>query len=238
MPVWPVRPQPNASLKYWMNRLEMGERGLGTGSTIPKSSTPAFPFSSLNISNLSYTYPGESSPALDNVSLEIQAGQHIALVGSNGAGKTTLANILLRFIKPTSGQITINHEPVANIPLNDWHRLVTWVPQKPYLFHDTLAANIRLGHPDATIEEVNAAVRVVYLEDFIESLPQKYETVIGEGGARLSSGEAQRLALARAFLLTTSSWSWTNQLQASTHRQKLISRNSLTISYQGIRSSP
>ncbi len=183
--------------------LDYGDQGAEYRSTAPKFITPDTPFSNLCLSNLSYTYPGESAAALTNVSLEIHAGQHIALVGPSGAGKTTLANILLRFIKPTSGQITINHEPVTNISFDDWHRVISWVSQKPYLFHDTLAANVRLGNPDASIEDVASAARAAHLEDFIESLPQKYDTMVGEGGARLSSGQAQRLALARAFLIAT-----------------------------------
>ncbi|MBI3738644.1 MAG: ATP-binding cassette domain-containing protein, partial [Chloroflexi bacterium] len=156
--------------------------------------------SNIELSNIAYTYPGETRPALEDISLTINAGQHIALVGKTGAGKTTLANLPLRFMEPTRGQIIINHEPLTNLSLDDWRSRVTWVPQRPHLFHDTLAANIRLGKPNATDEEVASAARAAHLEEFIESLPEKYETIIGEGGARLSSGQAQRLALARAFL--------------------------------------
>ncbi len=163
----------------------------------------AEPFSVLNLSNLTFTYPGEPAPTLQDITLTIRAGQHVALVGYSGAGKTTLANILLRFIEPTGGQISLNGEPAAEISLDDWNRLITWVAQNPYLFHDTIAANIRLGKPEATIEEVASAARAAHLEDFVESLPMKYETMIGEGGGRLSSGQAQRLAYARAFLKDT-----------------------------------
>jgi ATP-binding cassette subfamily C protein CydCD len=173
----------------------------------PVSASDAYPalipFTNLNLSNLSYTYPGESTPALQNITLKIHAGQHIAIVGSSGAGKTTLANILLRFIKPTDGQISVNNESLTGISLDDWNKLITWVAQNPHLFHDTIAANLRLGKPDATVEEVASAARAAHLEGFIESLPQKYETLIGESGARLSSGQAQRLAYARAFLKDT-----------------------------------
>ncbi len=154
--------------------------------------------STIIFENLSYTYPGETTPALENVNLQIKAGQHIALAGSSGAGKSTLANLLLGFIQPTSGAITIS--PDSRFPIPNLRAHIAWVPQKPYLFHDTISANIRLGKPGATSEEMIAAAQAAHLHEFIESLPQKYETAIGESGARLSSGQAQRLALARAFL--------------------------------------
>ena len=161
---------------------------------------PDSKISNIELSNISFTYPNESAPALDHINIQINAGQHTALVGPSGAGKTTLVNLLLGFIQPASGQ-TITHYTSGNSN----HSLpalaqIAWVPQKPYLFHDTLAANIRLGKSNATDEQVISAARSAHLYEFIESLPQKYETVIGEGGARLSSGQAQRLALARAFL--------------------------------------
>ncbi|HMB23590.1 MAG TPA: thiol reductant ABC exporter subunit CydD, partial [Anaerolineales bacterium] len=156
--------------------------------------------SSIKFENVSYTYPGETTPALENINLQIRAGQHIALVGASGAGKSTLANLLLGFMQPTSGIIAINHDPLTRISLDSLRSQIAWVPQRPYLFHDTTAANIRLGKPDATNDEMIAAARAAHLHEFIESLPEKYETVIGESGTRLSGGQAQRLALARAFL--------------------------------------
>jgi ATP-binding cassette subfamily C protein CydCD len=154
--------------------------------------------SSIQFENVGYSYRETTTPALEDINLEIRAGQHIALVGPSGAGKSTLINLLLGFVQPTSGAITVNHEsPIANYKLLNH---IAWVPQKPYLFHDTVAANICLGKPDATDEERVQAARAAYLHDFIETLPEKYQTMIGEGGARLSGGQAQRLALARAFL--------------------------------------
>jgi len=148
--------------------------------------------SSITFENISFTYPNETTPALKNINLKIQRGQHIALVGESGAGKSTLVNLLLGYIQPSSGQI-------ITYPSS----FISWVPQRPHLFHDTIAANIRLGKPNATDEEVIAAAQAAHLHEFIETLPQKYNSIIGEGGARLSGGEAQRLAIARAFLKDT-----------------------------------
>ena len=152
--------------------------------------------------NVTFTYPNETNPVLQNINLHIEAGQHIALVGPSGAGKSTLVNLLLGFIQPSSGQTTLSETARTRtpIPAHRPYEAIAWVPQKPYLFHDTIANNILLGNPEATNEQLSEAAKAAYLHDFIISLPEGYETVIGESGARLSGGQAQRLALARAFL--------------------------------------
>src|SRR5664280_3257779 len=171
------------------------------GSNVDKSTNDSlFPFSTISVSGLSYTYPGEARPALQNISLEIKSGQHVAFVGESGAGKSTLAGILLRFMEPDHGTVCVDGKSVNGISFASWRDLISWVPQAPHLFHDTIAANLLLAKPDATAEEVSSAADAAHLTDFIRSLPGGLETIIAEDGTRLSGGQAQRLALARAFL--------------------------------------
>lgn len=138
--------------------------------------------------------------ALRGISLELRRGEQIALIGKSGAGKSTIANLLLRFIEPTNGSLTIDGIPLQNFSAQEWRKLVAWQPQRPYLFNTTLADNIRLGRPEASQQEVEAAAKQADLDAFIQTLPQGYETIIGERGTRLSGGQLQRLSLARALL--------------------------------------
>jgi ATP-binding cassette, subfamily C, bacterial CydD len=123
-----------------------------------------------------------------------------ALVGATGAGKSTLAHVLLRFVEPESGRVLVGDVDLSGVETAVLRDQIAWVPQQPYLFHDTIANNIRLGRPDAAMPEVIAAAQQAHLHDFIQTLPAGYDTLVGERGARLSGGQAQRLALARAFL--------------------------------------
>ena len=150
--------------------------------------------------DVTYTYPGSSRPALEGINANIPAGKTTAIIGPSGAGKSTLINLLLRFQDPGEGHITIDGNPIHTIPLEAWHSRISWVPQHPYLFNASLRENILLARPEASAEEMEIALEKTGLTAFVGTLPDGLETMIGEQGARLSGGEAQRVALARAFL--------------------------------------
>lgn len=154
----------------------------------------------IHLDHVSVTYPGRRLAALRDVSLTIQAGQTVALVGPSGAGKSTLTALLLRFVEPGTGRIRVGGSDLAAFDPQLWRGQIAWVPQSPSLFQGSIADNIRLAQPDAAMDEIMAAARLARLHVFITGLPTGYETQIGERGLRLSGGQAQRLALARAFL--------------------------------------
>lgn len=154
----------------------------------------------ITFDNVTYQYPERDTPAIKDVSFLLPEGQLTALVGASGAGKSTLASLLLRFIEPAAGQVLVAGRPLAELPAEEWRKHVAWVPQSPYLFHDSLGANLRLAKPTASEAELVLACEQAGLMDFIAALPEGFESLIGERGARLSGGQAQRLALARAFL--------------------------------------
>lgn len=137
---------------------------------------------------------------LRNASFEIQKGEKLALIGPSGGGKSTVVSLLLRFIEPDRGQMLWFGKPISKMDVQQWREKISWVPQKPYLFNDTIEANLRIGRPSASKEDLTQAARLAQADGFIRSFPQGYSTVVGEGGVRLSAGEAQRIALARAFL--------------------------------------
>jgi ATP-binding cassette, subfamily C, bacterial CydCD len=154
----------------------------------------------ITLEQVSFTYPDEIEPALENINLTIQPGQQIAFVGASGSGKSTLVQLLLGFIAPNEGQILVDGQPLQQNSAENWREMIAWVPQKPFIFNTSIANNISLGQPDADIDAIRAAAQAARLDTFIESLPDGYQTIVGERGTRLSGGEAQRLALARAFL--------------------------------------
>ncbi len=149
---------------------------------------------------VSLTYAETTHAAVEDVNLTILPGQLTALVGPSGAGKSSLINLLLGFVQPQTGRITLGEQPLDQLDLATWRANIALVSQRPYLFHTTIAENIRLARADAPLSAVKQAAEQAHLHKFIETLPQAYDTPIGEQGSRLSGGQQQRLALARAFL--------------------------------------
>jgi len=156
--------------------------------------------STLCLSALSFTYPGGSQPALQDISFQLAAGHRIAIVGPSGAGKSTLANLLLRFWDYSHGQILLDGRDLHTYPQDEVRRQIGCLSQRAWFFNDTLRKNLLLARPAATQAEMEAAARRAQIHDFIAGLPKGYETVIGERGWRLSGGERQRLAIARLLL--------------------------------------
>jgi ATP-binding cassette subfamily C protein CydD len=154
----------------------------------------------IHFEHVGHTYAARSLPAVTDVSLDIPGGQVTALVGQSGAGKSTLAAMLLRFIAPDQGLIHVDGRLLGSIPPLEWRQNLAWVPQLPTLFKGSLADNLLLAKPGASASELGSACRKAGLLDFIQTLPSGFSTLIGEGGTRLSGGQAQRLALARAYL--------------------------------------
>ena len=163
------------------------------------SPAPAAGSVTIRFDEVWFGYPGRP-PALRGLCLEIPAGNVVALVGPTGAGKTTVAALLLRFIEPDRGTIDVGGVSLKNVGRRAWLTNVAWVPQLPHLTYGSVADAIRLARPGASDDEVVAAARAANADAFIRSLPAGYDTPLGEGGSRLSGGQHQRLAIARAFL--------------------------------------
>jgi ATP-binding cassette subfamily C protein CydD len=157
-------------------------------------------FAEIRLDGITAAYPGRSRPALDGVSLTVAPGERIVLTGPSGAGKSTLLALLLRFLAPAAGIIEVGGGDVAATDLEQWRRQIAWVPQQPYLFSGSAADNIALGQPGASREAIGRAAGLAGAAEFIDALPRGYDTPLGERGLRLSAGQRQRIALARAFL--------------------------------------
>lgn len=167
----------------------------------PVVSRPPSTGSTLQFEGLQFHYPSRPSQmALQDFSVEVQAGQTVALVGPSGAGKTTLFALLLRYYDPQQGQVLLDGIPIQNLSLHDLRQRIGIVPQEPVLFSNSALENIRYGKPDATDEEVHAAAVAAFADEFIVDLPDGYNTFLGERGVRLSGGQRQRIAIARAML--------------------------------------
>jgi subfamily B ATP-binding cassette protein MsbA len=151
--------------------------------------------------SVGFAYSRSTKPALKKLSFSIQPGETVALVGSSGSGKTTIANLVPRFLHPTQGRILLDDHPLENLKLEALRKNIALVSQEVLLFNDTVANNIAYGPlRNASRKQIESAAHSAYAAGFIEALPNGYDTLIGENGARLSGGQRQRIAIARAIL--------------------------------------
>src|SRR6266545_4426025 len=171
---------------------------------VPDTVTPPLDRASLaptvTFEGVEFSYPGGRRAAHDDLSFEVKAGERVGIVGPSGAGKSTIARLLLRFYDPGRGRVMIGGRDLRDLTLDQLRGLIAVVSQDTYLFHGTVAENLRMGKPDAMPAELQAAARAANAEEFVTRLPQGYETVVGERGIRLSGGQRQRIAIARALL--------------------------------------
>ena len=156
-------------------------------------------FQLLQLNNIKFIYSGTVKPAINNLSIDLHAGESIGLIGTSGSGKTTIVDILLGLLAPTGGSVIYNGDPLQN-NLPSWRSQVAYIPQNIFLLDDTLRANIAIGlKEDIDEKKVEKAIKQAQLNDLLQQLPKGLDTVLGERGLRLSGGQRQRVALARAF---------------------------------------
>ena len=154
---------------------------------------------SIKFNNMSFSYI-KDQPVLEDINLEIKKGESVGIIGPSGGGKSSLCDLLLGFIEPTKGKIYFDDKEITKISLNHLRNQIGYVGQKTFLFNDTIFNNVAYAKPDATQEEVTAACKMVFADEFIEVLPDGYQTIVGEDGTLLSGGQKQRLTIARALI--------------------------------------
>lgn len=165
-----------------------------------RESRPDIRNSSIEFSDLSFSYPNQNTPALQHVTFDLQPGISLAIVGPSGAGKSTIANLLFRFWEHESGEINLGGESLKSLNQDEVRRQCALVSQNSYFFNTSIRENLRIARSSMSQEEMEAAAHAAHIHDFVTHLPRGYDTFIGEQGVRLSGGERQRLAIARALL--------------------------------------
>lgn len=169
-------------------------------SPVNPQSLPSPSRGEITLENVTFTYPGRETPALEGFDLHIKPGERVAVVGPSGAGKSTLLALLLRFYDPSQGRITLDDRDVRTLDLAALRSAMGLVAQEPVLFSGSVAENLRYGDPEADIDRLRLAAQDASALDFIDALPQGFDTPLGPGGVQLSGGQRQRLAIARALL--------------------------------------
>ncbi len=201
--IWPM-----FAIAWLFNIIERGsaaysriESMLGERSDIEEPARPAAFVSALPLEARGLGYRLEQRSLLHGVDFTLQHGAMLGIVGRTGAGKSSLLKLLMRLANPTAGAIAMGGVPIDQLPLGTLRSQFAYVPQEPFLFSTTIAANIALGKPEASREEIERVARIACVHDDIVRFPKGYETEVGEKGVTLSGGQKQRLAIARALLL-------------------------------------
>nr|WP_276560409.1 ABC transporter transmembrane domain-containing protein [Aeromonas salmonicida] len=201
--IWPM-----FAIAWLFNIIERGsaaysriESMLAERSDIEEPTEPAAFVSPFPLQAKGVSYQLEQRTLLRNIDFNLQSGGMLGIVGRTGAGKSSLLKLLMRLANPTSGELTMGAVPIAQLALGDLRGQFAYVPQEPFLFSTTIAANIALGRPDASQEEIERVARIACVHDDICRFPKGYETEVGEKGVTLSGGQKQRLSIARALLL-------------------------------------
>lgn len=181
------------------------ERIFKIEDTMSETEEPANPVScgeiqTIEFSDVTFSYPGTEKKVLDHFNFKIRKGEKIGIAGASGAGKSTILRLLLRFYAPAEGEIRINGITLEQISFAELHQRIAFLEQDTYLFDATIAENIAIAKPDASIEEIRTAAERAGIAEFIETLPEGYQTDMGQMSARLSGGERQRIGIARIFL--------------------------------------
>jgi subfamily B ATP-binding cassette protein MsbA len=154
----------------------------------------------IEFENVRFSYVGQNESALEGVSFSFEPGEFIGFVGQSGAGKSTIVSLLVRMYEPDAGDIRANGRPIHEMDIDEWRERVAIVRQDPYIFNDTLRYNLTVGARNASQAEIDRVCEIARVDEFMEELPQGYDTYVGDEGVRLSGGQRQRVALARALL--------------------------------------
>ncbi len=168
-------------------------------SSLIEGNEPLNKFKNLEFKQVSFVYPSRKIRAINNINLKIKAGEVVALVGKSGAGKSTILELLQRFYDVDQGEILLNGKNIKSYKLNDLRQIFALVPQDSFLFSTSVKDNLLFAKQNATMQEITQAAIMAKADNFIKQLPEQYDSYIGEKGIRISSGEKQRLAIARAF---------------------------------------
>lgn len=189
-----------ASKRIWQildTDLPKVELSRGKPDFVPQPLT--MDFKEIRLENITFKYPGRNLDSLIEVDLVLNQG-NTALIGATGSGKSTISSLLMRFIEPAQGLIMVDGKPLTAIPAYAWRGSISWVPQNPYLFFDSVRENLLISQPQASQQDLELACQKAGILETILALPEKFETRVGERGSFLSGGQAQRIAIARAFL--------------------------------------